>query len=360
MRLLRALLPLALVAALAGCGGTAASDSARSVTAAQPAAQTTQQARTTAGTQAKAPNGDIYDWIPHLYDRVSPKIVAILVSGTQGQGEGSGVIWSKDGYIVTDEHVVANASQIMVAFSSGERVPAKVVATDTETDLAVIKVQKTGLPVAQFAKSLPKVGQLALAIGSPLGFQSSLTQGIISGLHRNLPAQASSRPLVDLIQTDAPISPGNSGGALINEYGVVVGINEAYIPPSQGAVALGFATPAPTVRYVVQQLIASGKVEHAFLGIQPADITSAIAQQFNLKTSSGALVYDVVSGSASAKAGVKPGDVIVQLGGKKIQDVSSLLATLREHRPGDKVQVTVIRNGDRKQLTVTLAARSSG
>ena len=352
---MRRLAPLlALVAVLAaGCGSSGPSTSAIAV------AQTTQTSHQPASTTPHAPNGDIYDWLPHLYERVSPKVVAILVQKGQGAGEGSGVIWSSDGNIVTDAHVVSGASKVEVAFASGERVPAKVVGTDQQTDLAVIKVEKTGLPVAQFAKSLPEVGQLAAAIGSPLGFQGSFTQGIVSGLHRNLPSGAG-LPLVDLIQTDAPISPGNSGGALVNEYGVVVGINEAYIPPSQGAVSIGFATPAPTVTYVVQQLIENGKAEHAFLGIQPGDVTPSVAQQYGLSVKSGVIVLDVVSGSAAAKAGLKPGDVITKIGDQKIEDVGGLLTSLREHRPGDKVQLTVLRNGSQQQVQVTLSGRSAG
>lgn len=312
--------------------------------------------------QVSAPTNDIYHWLPHLYDRVSPKVVTILVQESRGSGLGSGVIWSSDGYIVTDAHVVAGAQNVQVALPSGTRVPAKVVGTDTASDLAVIKVDETGLPTAQFAKQLPQIGQLAVAIGSPLGFQSSMTQGIVSGLHRNLPGSQGqsgqqSEPLVDLIQTDAAISPGNSGGALVNEYGVVVGINEAYIPPSQGAVAIGFATPAPTVTYVVKQLIKSGKVEHAFLGIQPADITPQVAQQFKLQTQKGALVQDVVNGSAAAQAGLQPGDVITKVGNRQVNQVADLIEALRLHKPGDQVQLTIVRSGSQLQKTVTLASR---
>ena len=349
-----ALLPVValLAALLAGCGGSAPARKHAMVAV----AQTTQA---TTATTPHAPNGDIYDWLPHLYDRVSPQVVAILVQQANAAGEGSGVIWSSDGYIVTDDHVVAGAQSIEVALATGERVPAKVVGTDTQTDLAVIKIDKTGLPTAQFAENLPHVGQLAAAIGSPLGFQGSFTQGIVSGLHRNLPSGQGQLPLVDLIQTDAPISPGNSGGALVNEYGVVVGINEAYIPPSQGAVAIGFATPAPTVTSVVRQLIKTGHAEHAFLGIQAGDITPGLAQQYHLSVGSGVLVLDLVNGSPAAKAGLQPGDVIVELGGQKLQSAADLLDALSNRKPGDSVQLTIVRNGARKQVQVTLSSRPS-
>ena len=356
---MRRLVPVLALMALvvAGCGSSGPSTSAVAV------AQTTQTSRQPATspttTTAHAPNGDIYDWLPHLYQRVAPKVVAILVQKGQGAGEGSGVIWSSDGNIVTDAHVISGASTIEVALASGERLPAKVVGTDQETDLAVIKIDKTGLPVAQFAKSLPEVGRLAAAIGSPLGFQSSFTQGIISGLHRNLPSGAG-LPLVDLIQTDAPISPGNSGGALVNEYGVVVGINEAYIPPSQGAVSIGFATPAPTVTYVVNQLIENGKAEHAFLGIQPADITPSVAQQYGISAQQGVIVLDVVQGNAAEKAGLKPGDVITQIGERRDRGRRRPAHDPARAQPGDKVQLTVLRNGNRQQVQVTLSGRSGG
>jgi S1-C subfamily serine protease len=196
-----------------------------------------------------------------------------------------------------------------------------------------------------------------MAIGNPLGFESSVTAGIISGLHRSIPSGGSTPALVDLLQTDAAISPGNSGGALIDGNGEVIGVNVAYIPPTESAVSLGFAIPAPTAIDVVEQLISSGHAEHAFLGIEPRPLTPDIASQLNISTSEGVLVFNVTPGSAAAKANVEPGDVITSFNGQKIDSVEDLYAALRDTKPGQTVKMEVMRNGQKQELTVTLDAR---
>jgi S1-C subfamily serine protease len=174
-------------------------------------------------------------------------------------GPGSGIVYKADGTIVTDAHVVAGAHDIIVAFADGQQVKANVRASDDVADVAVPQADRSGLTPATFQRELPQVGEFDVAMGSPPGFEATVTSGIISGLHRQIPgATAGSAPLVDLIQTDAPISPGNSGGAVLNAQGKVVGVSEAYIPPQAGAVALGFATPAATVVDVADQLLATG------------------------------------------------------------------------------------------------------
>jgi serine protease DegQ len=292
--------------------------------------------------------------IPDIVRRVQPSVVTIFTS----QGLGSGVVWSRNGVVVTDAHVVAGATQVQVAFADGRRVNGTVKASDEVTDLAVVQADRQDLPPATFQPKLPAVGDLAVAIGSPLGFENTVTSGIISGLHRQIPGSAQqSQSLVDLIQTDAAISPGNSGGALVNGAGQVVGISEAYIPPSQGAVSIGFATPAATVVNVVQQLLRQGRAQHAFMGIQPGELTPEIAQQLGVSQTQGVVVLDVVDGGPAAKAGLRPGDVITAVDGKQVATVEDFLAVLRPHRPGDTVSVTFLR-GDASQSTdVTLADR---
>ena len=175
--------------------------------------------------------------------------------------------------------------------------------------------------------------------------------GIGPGAARQAPA------LVDLIQTDAAISPGNSGGALVNAEGGVVGINVAYIPPTAGAESLGFSIPAPTVRHVVTQLLESGRVRHAFLGVSPAPLTPEIAQRFDLRQDRGVLVLEVTAGSPAAGAGIRPGDVLVRVGDRQLDTVEDFLGALRTKSPGDSVQLTLARNGDERSVTVRLGER---
>jgi serine protease DegQ len=315
---------------------------------------------TVSGPVSTGASGETFEQIPEIVRHVSPSIVTIFVQTAQDQVEGSGVIWDPAGTIVTNHHVVAGATSVEVVFASGSRMPAKVKAADPLYDLAVVTVKRSGLPAATFAKTLPRVGELAVAMGDPLGFANTVTAGIVSALHRSIPSGGQTPSLVDLLQTDAAISPGNSGGALINARGEVIGINVAYIPPQEHAVSIGFAIPAPTVVDDVQQLIEKGKAVHAFLGIQPAEVTPQLAQQFHLEVSSGALVQSVVPNSAAAKAGLRAGDVIIALGGAPVGSVEDLLAGLRRHKPGDRVSVKVSRNGKTITLDVTLSGRAVG
>jgi serine protease DegQ len=300
--------------------------------------------------------------IPQVVRKVEPSVVTIA----HDQGTGSGVVWSKDGVVVTNNHVVRVEDQVVqrveVAFFDGRRVPGTVRATDPSTDLAVVQVDRSDLKPATFQRALPQVGELAVAVGSPLGFQNTVTAGIISGLHREIPgsAQQGIRSLVDLVQTDAPISPGNSGGALVNGRGEVVGISVAYIPPEQGAVSIGFAIPSATAVEVVGELLRTGRATHAYLGVEPAQVTREVAAQLGLDQASGVLVMEVGDGTPAAKAGLKPGDVIVGTNGKPVDTVEDLFGELRRHRPGDRVTLTVVRDGREQQLTATLADNPNG
>ena len=311
---------------------------------------------TTTAAEERTPTPSDVDFgdIPAMIDRVAPSVVTVLVEGTQGEGSGSGVIWDPEGRIVTNNHVVAGAGEVEVALVSGARLPARVVGTDPRTDLAVLDVDRNDLPEAEFAEGLPRVGELAIALGSPLGLGNSATAGIVSALHRNLPSGGTTPALVDLVQTDAAISPGNSGGALVNVDGVVIGVNVAYIPPEARAVSIGFAIPATVVRDVVPQLIEDGEAEHAYLGVVPRPVTEELDEQFGLGVDEGALVLTVSEGSPAARAGLREGDVIVEFDGEPIRTVEDLFAAIRERDPGQRVELTIVRDGDRRALQVTL------
>ena len=332
---------LAVVAAAGGCTG-----SDRQPAAAAPVPRT-------AGNSNDQPAA-AFEHIPDVVSKVQTSVVTIITS----KGLGSGVVWSADGIVVTDEHVVTGTKQVEVAFADGRRVSGTVRAADQVTDLAVVQANRKSLPAATFQRELPRVGDLAIAMGSPLGFENTVTAGIISGLHREIPGSGQqTQSLVDLIQTDAPISPGNSGGAVVNAAGQVIGISEAFIPPSQGAVSIGFAIPAATVVDIVNQLLQSGRARHAFLGIQPGDLTPEIAQQLGVSATSGVVVLDVVSGGPAAKAGMQPGDVITAINGKQVSNVEDFLSTLRPLSPGNTVTVSYLRGKDKREAKVVLADR---
>ncbi|WLQ08294.1 S1C family serine protease [Arthrobacter oryzae] len=316
-------------------------------TPAQPAQLTAQP-----GTQPGTPQ--LSADIPSIVENVQPSVVTILTDG----GVGSGVVFAAEGLILTNEHVVRGSTDVEVAFADGQRVAGTVRATDPISDLALVETRRTGLPAAKFQSDLPRVGELAVVIGSPLGFENTATAGIISGLHREIPGSAaSSQSLVDLIQTDAAISPGNSGGAVVNSRGEVIGISEAYIPPQSGAVALGFAIPAATAVRVAEQLREDGTADHAFIGLRPGEITSQIAEQLGLQDTRGALVLSVVDGGPADRAGIRPGDVLTALDGKEIASPEDLLAELRGKSPDQAVNVGYRRGTESKEAKVTLAAR---
>jgi len=286
-----------------------------------------------------------------IVKNVQPSVVTVQTEN----GLGSGIIYDPNGYIVTNNHVVASGTTYTVQFASGEQLPATLVGTDPTTDVAVLKVDKTGLPAAKFDQSLPQVGPLAVAMGSPLGFDETVTVGIISGLQRTIPGSAQeSQALVDLIQTDAAISPGNSGGALVDADSQVVGMNVAYIPPSASAVSIGFAIPAQTVVNVATDIISGKPVQHAFLGIRYGTLTPEIAQQYNINSDHGLVVLEVQSGTPADQAGMKPGDVIISVDGQQMNQVEDLIAVLHQHSPGDTVPIVIERNNQQQTLNVTL------
>ncbi|MDP8950455.1 MAG: trypsin-like peptidase domain-containing protein [Actinomycetota bacterium] len=311
--------------------------------------------------------------VAQVASQVAPSVVQLNVEAIrttsfgpqEAQGLGSGVIYREDGYIVTNHHVVEGASEVSVSFADGTTEPAEVVGTDPNTEIAVVRVDRNDLPAADFIPDEdPIVGQLAVAIGSPSGFEATVTAGVISALSREFPPELTggdpeaARALVDLIQTDAAISPGNSGGALANRDGEVVGINVAYLPPAEtGAVNIGFAVPSDTAVSVADQLIETGEVSSAYLGVITTDLSPEDAERFDLPIDSGAIVSDVEPGNAAEEAGVRRGDIIVALDDTPIENTGDLLGALRDYQPGDAAQLTVVRDGDEQTLDVTLDER---
>jgi putative serine protease PepD len=278
--------------------------------------------------------------------KVNPSVVSI----TTASGEGSGVIYSADGYIVTNNHVVATAGgdTVTVTFSDGSKASATIVGTDAKYDLAVIKANKTGLTPAKFGKiSNVRVADTVLAIGSPLGLEGSVTEGIISAEDRIIRVQGSS--MSGLLQTDAPINPGNSGGALVNTNGEVIGINSSIATngSSEGNIGIGFAIPSDRAVTVADQLIKGKKVSHPYLGVQAVD-----------NSAGGATMAQVVAGGAAEKAGLKTGDVITKFGDVTINGADDLVSAVQSHSAGDHVTVTYKRDGATNTATVTLASAS--
>ncbi len=307
--------------------------------------------------------------VARVASQVEQSVVQVNVRAVQetpfgaqeAQGLGSGVIYREDGYIITNNHVIRGASEVSVAFADGSTERGEIVGRDPLTDLAVIQVDRNDLPAASFAEEEDLlVGQLAVAIGSPSGFESTVTSGVVSGVAREIPPELTGRlepSLVDLVQTDAAISPGNSGGALVNRSGEIIGINVAYLPAETGAVNIGFAIPSDTVVSVADQLIETGEVSSPYLGVETADLSPQDAERFGLSVDSGAIVADVVPGSAADVAGVRVEDIVVGLGDAEIRSSGDLFGALRDYQPDDTVDLAIVRDGEEQTLDVTLDER---
>src|SRR5450830_1962795 len=233
---------------------------------------------------------------------------------------GSGVIVSSDGLIITNHHVVESADEIEIALADGRTVPAKIVGTDPETDLAVVKVDVKGLPAITFANAdQSSVGDVVLAIGNPFGVGQTVTMGIISALGRN---HLGINTFENFIQTDAPINPGNSGGALIDANGNLLGINTAIYSRSGGSLGIGFAIPVTTAKNVMEAIINHGQVVRGWIGVEPQDITPELAESFGLTKKSGAIIAGVLKNGPADKAGMKPGDILISVEGKAVSDTT--------------------------------------
>ena len=292
-----------------------------------------------------------FEDIPDLVEDVLGSVLSVQTPN----GEGSGVVIGEDGMAVTNAHVVEQFPRVEVVTAAGERFPADVVGTDRYTDLALLRLAGGNLAPLPFAKELPRVGSLAIAIGNPLGFENTVSVGVVSGLERSIPGAGPS--LVGLLQTDAAISPGNSGGALVGAGGEVIGINVAYIPPSTtGAVSIGFAIPSPVVLDVVQQLESGRPVQHPFVGIQPEMVSGRLAQQLGLDRAEGVLALTVVPGGPAAQAGLQRGDVLLGFDDEDFESVSDFLLALRSYQPGDVVQVRIVRQGQEQTIPLTLGS----
>jgi serine protease Do/serine protease DegQ len=276
-------------------------------------------------------------------------------------GLGSGVIVSSDGYILTNNHVVADADELTVEFADGRKFPAKVVGADPKTDIAVVKIDATGLLAVTFADSDKlRVGDVVFAVGNPLGVGETVTMGIVSAKGRNklgiLDDDEKGRGYEDFIQTDAAINMGNSGGALVDAKGRFVGINSAIVSPSRGNIGIGFAVPVNMAANIMRSLIETGTVSRGFLGVQGDPVTPEIAEQVHLpKDANGVIVNDTEAGSPADKAGVKVGDVIVSVNGKQIHDQDELRLTISQMPPGTKITLDTARDGKPMVLNVTLA-----
>jgi Do/DeqQ family serine protease len=280
------------------------------------------------------------------------------------QGLGSGVIISPAGYIVTNNHVVDKATSLKVSLSDGRDFSAKLVGSDPQTDVAVIKINANDLPTMPFANSDgARVGDLCFAIGNPFGQSHTVTMGIVSAKGRSLPGEGAGR-IQDFIQTDASINPGNSGGALINARGEMIGMNTmiltgggASFGGEAGNIGIGFAVPSNLTKQVMDQLLKTGKVSRGYIGVTLESVNPELAQQFGLKDTHAAVVTQVVPGKPGAKAGLQVGDAIVGIDGQRVEDSSDLTLKVTGHAPGTSVALDVIRNGQPMKVTVTLGQR---
>jgi putative serine protease PepD len=303
---------------------------------------------------------------------IAPSVVTVEVTGqvgtpfggTQSQSDtGSGIIIRSEGYVLTNNHVVAAAvdgGSVHVTLSDGRTVSATIVGTDPTSDLAVLKLDGvTGLTAATFANSSDlKVGQAVLAVGAPLGLSNTVTQGIVSTLHRPVRTgeTTNAQAVIDAVQTDAAINPGNSGGALVDLAGRVVGINSAIATAggTSGNIGVGFAIPSETATKIADQIIRTGTATHSQIGVSVADAPSGTDGAPGL----GALIREVLSTGPAAKAGVQAGDVVTKVDDRRVTDADSLIVAVRAHDPGTTVTLTLTRNGSTKTIKVTLAASS--
>jgi S1-C subfamily serine protease len=292
-----------------------------------------------------------------IADQMRPATVELLVTGDQGNISGSGVIFRSDGYVLTNDHVVQGASSITAVLSDGRHVKARLIGADALTDIAVVKLDQPVPAVAMLGTAeWLKVGQVAVAIGSPLGLTGgpSVTVGVVSAVGRQVDG-GDGIPLLDMIQTDAPIAPGSSGGALVDASGEVIGITTALAVDDTGPRGLGFATPVDVAREVGDQLITTGHATHVWLGVQGDDLDSQTAGTLGI--TGGAQVQQVVKASPAAKAGLTAADVVIAVDDHQITSMGSLMVDLREYRAGDQVTVTYLRNGRRRTAVAVLAER---
>lgn len=279
--------------------------------------------------------------------------------GDQGavpqSGLGSGVIISPDGFILTNNHVVEGATEIEVALTDSRKAQAKIIGTDPETDLAILKISLDRLPVITLGNSdALQVGDQVLAIGNPFGVGQTVTSGIVSALGRN---QLGINTFENFIQTDAAINPGNSGGALVDVNGNLMGINTAIYSRSGGSMGIGFAIPVSTAKLVLEGIVKDGVVTRGWIGVEPADLSPELMETFGVKARKGVLITGVLQNGPAAQAGVRPGDVVVEVGGKDVANVSELLSTVAALKPGIATEFKLQRRNEKVDVTVTPGRR---
>jgi serine protease DegQ len=270
---------------------------------------------------------------------------------------GSGVIVSPQGIILTNHHVIEGADEIEVAFADGRKRNAKLIGSDPETDIAVLKIDATDLPnpITLGKMELVHVGDVVLAIGNPFGVGQTVTSGIVSALGRN---QLGINTFENFIQTDAAINPGNSGGALVDTKGNLIGINTAIYSRSGGNMGIGFAIPINTAKQVMESILTSGSVTRGWIGVEPQNLSKELAESLNLpKDTTGVLISGVLEGGPADKAGMKPGDVLTQVNGQAVNDVVTLLNRIAQTGPGDEAKINLLRKGKAMTLKVQVGKR---
>ena len=304
---------------------------------------------------------DLVTAVEEVARDVSPAVAFVTVRkvetdifgfGQVVEGEGSGVVFDERGYILTNDHVVGGALEIVVVLPDGRQVAGRVVGRSPENDIAVVKIDGDNLPVAKLGDSdTLRVGQWVVAIGNALGLEGgpTVTAGVVSALNHTLQPGPNEPPFGPLIQTDAAINPGNSGGPLVNLQGEVIGINTAKIRQAEG---IGFAIPINTAKQIVAQLLEARP--QAYLGIVGTTVTRALVVRFNLPVDRGVLVVSVAPGSPAERAGLRPGDIIVRFDGQEVARASDLEQALRQRQPGDRVEIVINREGAERSITVTL------
>ena len=294
-----------------------------------------------------------------IADRVRPTIVQLKVERSRS-GSGSGVIFRSDGHILTNAHVVEGAHEVTVVLATGRQVPGRVIGSDADSDTAVVKIEGGPFPFADLGSATNlKVGQEAIAMGSPLGLSGgpSVTVGVVSALHRGVTTRTG-RTLVDMVQTDAPIAPGSSGGALLDAGGRVIGITTAMAMTDAGAEGFGFANPIDAARSAAEQLITTGKVVTVWLGVEGDDLDGPTAQSLNVD--GGAMIQRVKADSPAERAGLAARDVIVGVNGKPVTSMGMLAISVRAHRPGEVCTLDVVRDNQHHGMKVTVAERPAG
>ena len=270
-------------------------------------------------------------------------------------GMGSGVIVSDSGYILTNNHVVEGADDIEVFLNDSRSTRAKVIGTDPDTDLAIVKIDLDRLPVIVLGNSDSlQVGDQVLAIGNPFGVGQTVTSGIVSALGRN---QLGINTFENFIQTDAAINPGNSGGALVDTQGNLLGINTAIYSRSGGSMGIGFAIPVSTAKQVLESIVKDGQVTRGWIGVEPNDLSAELAETFEVKTKEGVIITGVLQNGPAAQAGIRPGDVIVAIGGKPVTSVTQLLATVSALQPGTAITFAIERKNKAVSMQVTPGRR---